>query len=1145
LIKVRFDVPPSRFPKGDKGNKRLYFEYMLLRHSFAQKLKDPKKGLKASLEEHAKYYILILEEMKRRGLKIPKPTGHPIERYARQFSNVVPVKKDMSILGHIQKANAVYLVSHAKEVYDGTKTLWVTKKPYPNMLKKPLYLAGDGKVWGKVILLSITPISLKEFKELRALHRVTEEERKKWWPKAKKFYAYSFRFEKFKEPWTFLGLPKGPQVFFTLTDKMVKKSSGSIHFEFIGTKGDVEFPPKLSSGEPCRADWCKDPVNLKRKHSGLLIDNSILIDGCGLDWKDSKIKPKAVLLTHLHPDHAGALWEGQESSFKEYLIKNRIPIHVWKGSLEVSKPVKPLDRRLRVLKHQSRSKFTIQGHTFRFFPVYHSKIAPCAAVLIDERMLYNPDFLAWKGGNPFKDYKIDLYIGDGSCMKVDIKRPEKVGHMSMVNQVKMCSKERVKHVKFTHVGHLYQTHEEAKETLRIIARSKGYYEDPDKVYIAEDGDYGELLPDGSIKWKGKTIEKKSFYKPNKPYWREFEPEKVADIPSFAFPAKVVMKIDGMRIQINTKEKTLRSEDEGYHKENKFKKIIKELDKLPYDSVFDAEGIMVSEDGEPLHRTSFIGYVNGKDYEPDKEDRCRFMIFDVYRYKGKDVVNLPFQERLEILKKVKDTEHFKVLREGKHYRIVKSKLDLVKAIKWASELPGSEGAMIIWDKKIETATNQNKAWCKLKKYKEIDCLVVDRTHPKHKDTGEEIKTVWNYMIAAGPYEGRCAEIAKKYAPRGKVVIKSESRTLPAMKGFDETKESFLEAQGVIIKGQKVYAYLGRTFNTKITAPVGGIIRVVTPEVNKYPILDKNGKETGCYYYGVFQPRVVEYVHEKNVPDRIEVLDRLASLTLPRGVSKAKTLTHEEYLRIREEGKPLPPEYYKFKPPCNGKCRGVVQRHWPTGKIVEVKKGEVLAREGYIAKAYWWEGNDLVVEFTGPEVKKEFNTDSIILKFRDHIDVRLEKNKELIGFTVHPPIPAGKTSWDVFKERIEEGEKSQVTVKYPHPKSWLTYEGELLFPTLHGGHRLSVAKIKIMDKFTVKYGVQRKNLHEYFLDGNTLKGRFVLRVILSPSTKKPIWIFVRPKNAQYPLNPVEHKDEGYVDLIRNDKLTPYMAESPREE
>jgi len=878
----------------------------------------------------------------------------------------------------------------------------------------------------------------------------------------------------------------------------------------------------------------------------LLIDKEVLIDGAGWDWRNSKLKPKAVILTHLHPDHAGALWQGESNKFLEYLAKERIPVHIWNGSLNIKEGsmAKPLAEKLRIRRHQPRAKITVGKHSYRFYPVYHSSVAPCTAILIDDRLIYAPDFLSWKGGNPFKDYTIDLYIGDGSAMKIDISRPEKVGHMSMVNQVRMCSKAGVKRVKFTHVGHLYQTHKEAKETLRIIAKEKGYYEEPDDVYIAEDGDYGELMKDGSLRWRGKEIHKaKDFYKPNKPYWREFENEKVTQIPGFRFPAKVVMKIDGMRIQINTKAKTLRSEDEGFHKENKFPKIIKnEFPKLPPDSVFDAEGILVDKEGKPLHRTSFIGYVNGKEYEPEKEERSRFMIFDVYRFRGKDVLSLPFQERLKLLKQVKDTEHIKVLRESKHYWIVNDETSLIKALEKARKLPASEGAMVIWDSGLETKTNQNKAWVKLKNLNEIDVLVVDRTHPKRKETGEEIKSVWNYMIAAGPYEGKCAEIAKKYAPKRKIVIAPVSKNVQSIPGLELAKNSFLEAQGIIEKDGKVYAYLGRTFNTKITAPIGGIIRVVTPEVNKYPILDKEGNETGCYHYGVFQPNVIEYVHEKHVPDRLEVLDRLASLVAPRYAKKVKELDKQTYLEIREEGKPLPQEYYKFKARCKP-CRGVVQRHWPTGKLVEVE--DEAGKRDYIAKAFWWEGETLCVELMGSEVKKQFGKDVIIAKFRDHCDVRLEKNNELIGFTVHPPIPAGKDAWLVFRERIEQGEKSQVTIKYPHPKSWLSYEGELLFPTLHGGRKLSVARIEIKDKLTVEYGVQRKNLHEYFIRGNVLKGRFVLRVILSPSTKKPIWIFVRPKDNQYPLNPTEHKDEGFVDLIRDEKLTAEMARSPVRE
>ena len=58
---------------------------------------------------------------------------------------------------------------------------------------------------------------------------------------------------------------------------------------------------------------------------------------------------------------------------------------------------------------------------------------------------------------------------------------------------------------------------------------------------------------------------------------------------------------------------------------------------------------------------------------------------------------------------------------------------------------------------------------------------------------------------------------------------------------------------------------------------------------------------------------------------------------------------------------------------------------------------------------------------------------------------------------------------------------------------------------------------------------------------MNGRFVLRVILVGKDERPTWILIKPED-QYPLNPVEHKDEGYWKIIRDEDLTKEMARSP---
>jgi len=183
------------------------------------------------------------------------------------------------------------------------------------------------------------------------------------------------------------------------------------------------------------------------------------------------------------------------------------------------------------------------------------------------------------------------------------------------------------------------------------------------------------------------------------------------------------------------------------------------------------------------------------------------------------------------------------------------------------------------------------------------------------------------------------------------------------------------------------------------------------------------------------------------------------------------------------------------------------------------------------------------------KAELDSKNLICKFRDHVDLRMEVNDHLIGITLHPPVPEGKTSWDVVKERIKNNQRIQCSVKYPHPKDWLTEEGKIIFPTLHRtkgkgrARHLAVGMMEIKETFTVRYGVQRRNLHEYFFKSNkkggVMNGRFVLRVINLRG--EPRWIFIKPKD-QLPLNPVLHKDEGYYKIIRDEDLTLEMARSP---
>jgi len=297
--------------------------------------------------------------------------------------------------------------------------------------------------------------------------------------------------------------------------------------------------------------------------------------------------------------------------------------------------------------------------------------------------------------------------------------------------------------------------------------------------------------------------------------------------------------------------------------------------------------------------------------------------------------------------------------------------------------------------------------------------------------------------------------------------------------------------------------------------------------------------------------------------------------------------EEYEELAKEGEPVPDKYYKWKNSGKEKkFKFVLQRHYPTGKKEPIKPGEKIPEmhKGFVVE-YDEENPEAFEEFLTnfiedlkerDEVKKSVLADTIqeaykssefgcrpalfffdkickdttypllkdlIEKIRDHLDLRMSIDDRLIGITIHPPVPGENTSWDTFKEQIESGKanlKTSITPKYEHPIDWLNEEGELRFPTRHTrageklqeAHYLEVARIDVIDSGEVQYGVQRKDLHEYFFSGKQLKGRWVLRRLkIGKEYKHEVWLFMKPED-QKPLDPKYHRDQSHyeIDFIR---------------
>jgi len=259
-----------------------------------------------------------------------------------------------------------------------------------------------------------------------------------------------------------------------------------------------------------------------------------------------------------------------------------------------------------------------------------------------------------------------------------------------------------------------------------IARLRTLYDSKPEIREAIIERYGQVVKELDGRgakwfWTSHPIDqfidiKKAFIKPNKPAWRIFTPEEVFDISGFELPVLVDIKIDGMRLQIhNDAGVQIYSEDEGLNKTHKFKEPLEDIKKLPEGTILDAEGVLVA-DGQVLHRTSFIGYVNGKGFDEEKDKQTEFWVFDVLRWGNKDLTDEPLSVRLSYLKKVPECKHLKVFKAGEEAFICKTREEVLTAVKKVAGKKGSEGAMIKLLSSTYVKDIHNKGWIKLKNLK---------------------------------------------------------------------------------------------------------------------------------------------------------------------------------------------------------------------------------------------------------------------------------------------------------------------------------------------------------------------------------------------------------------------------------------------
>lgn len=222
-------------------------------------------------------------------------------------------------------------------------------------------------------------------------------------------------------------------------------------------------------------------------------------------------------------------------------------------------------------------------------------------------------------------------------------------------------------------------------------------------------------------------------------------------------------------------------------------VRKEVDKLPGPFILDGEFMAVNEAGDPLPRRELAEF-RGKGEVDDSG--VRIQLFDIlYHPERGNVVDLPWNERRALLSTFLRGKKLKHL-ELAPAKTVHSRGELAAAFRWARRIPGSEGMML---KSVEhTITlKENDLLAKVKSIREIRGIIYDR-HPVKGSPG-----VYNFFYAVGP------------------VSKEDSATW---------------AEPVEVKG-KIYVAAGKTFNARLAANVGDVLRIEVTEI----LLDESNPE----------------------------------------------------------------------------------------------------------------------------------------------------------------------------------------------------------------------------------------------------------------------------------------------------------------
>ena len=331
---------------------------------------------------------------------------------------------------------------------------------------------------------------------------------------------------------------------------------------------------------------------------------------------------------------------------------------------------------------------------------------------------------------------------------------------------------------------------------------------------------------------------------------------------FSVPNKIAVevKIDGFRSQLHRDGEQARIFTESGHDiTRQLPGIEADIKKIPAKSfVLDSEATPYDDQMQNLGRPGAAHAFTKNPKAPVDDSLWGLHVFDILYLDGRDLHDLPYEERRKILHGLelpireapKNRGDFREhLWENNVYWATSAE-QMVDFSQKCTDVPGSEGAMFKQSDSKYRLTGTTPLWSKMKAQYELDVLVVGSIK---KDD------IINYIGAIGPVMGITDQNVVE-AP------------------VQDTKANYTRWKG------KVYAVLGKTFNTKIEAPEGGIIRVMIKDINK--INDK--------LYHWFQPKVLEYREDKSAPDLLGAAEMIyKAATAKQSHGMALEMSHSRF------------------------------------------------------------------------------------------------------------------------------------------------------------------------------------------------------------------------------------------------------------